>query len=97
MNTATISISDIETARGQAFKTYPNHGAWESSYSVRLAALKRDIRVHAFAAFHCVSALRLAEGLANTSVSADDALDGAAIFPHLHGVESSHKAKSIFP
>ncbi len=77
-------------ARSEAWNLSPNCGVWENSYKIRVAALKKDMRVHRAASQEQCSAQRLAEALANTSVSIDDCINGAKMMPHKHGVESSH-------
>jgi hypothetical protein len=78
--------------RESAFKVAPNTGEWEYAYRARVSWIRRDSRIHSVAATLGVPMIRLAQGLANTSVSVEDAVVGAQLYPFRHGVESSHVA-----
>lgn len=87
----TQEIDDmLNAARSDAWNLSPNQGPWADSFKIRVAALKKDMRVHRAASLEKCSAMRLAEALANTSVSLDDCINGAKQMPWEHGVRSSH-------
>lgn len=89
-------FTGLLNAQKEAFLTFPNHGEWKGAYKRRLSALKADIRIAVAAAAYGVPALRLAQGCANTSVSLYDAIEGAKLWPCVHGVESSHRARDLW-